>query len=273
MWIMLAGSLLTLQFNRTIAIVLALATLVWGLENGVLAWSGMGFLGLLALVAGLHVAYHSHPDIRRATEIFLVAGAVALALHQAPGFDNPKALDNVYAGPKSAAFSMYLNLDKALIPFVLLVCMPTLFSSSPVRSPGKWGWCLLALGVPVLLVGATVAGGLGLETHNPSWLWSFMLANLFFVSLAEEALFRGYLQQRLTGLMSSKLALAVSSLLFGALHFPGGPMLMVFATLAGLLYGFAWMWSGRLWVATLFHFGLNLCHLLFFTYPMLHRGI
>ncbi|HFS3216289.1 TPA: CPBP family intramembrane glutamate endopeptidase, partial [Escherichia coli] len=28
-------------------------------------------------------------------------------------------------------------------------------------------------------------------------------------------------------------------------------------------------WSGRLWVATLFHFGLNLCHLLFFTYPLL----
>ncbi|WP_038912081.1 CPBP family intramembrane glutamic endopeptidase [Dickeya dadantii] len=273
MWITLAGSLLTLQFNRTIAIVLLLATLVWGLGNGVLAWSGMGFLGLLALVAALHVAYRSHPDIRRATEILLVAGVVALALQQAPGFDNPKVLDNVYAGPKSAAFSMYFNLDKALIPFVLLACMPTLFSSSPVRSPGKWGWFLLVLAVPMLLWGAVLAGGLQLETHNPPWLWSFMLANLFFVSLAEEALFRGYLQQRLAGVMSPWLALAVSALLFGALHVSGGAMLMAFAALAGLLYGLAWMWSGKLWVATLFHFGLNLYHLLFFTYPMLQRGV
>lgn len=43
-----------------------------------------------------------------------------------------------------------------------------------------------------------------------------------------------------------------------------------FAGLAGVIYGIAWMWSGRLWVATLFHFGLNLIHLLFFTYPMYH---
>ncbi|MGM3190008.1 lysostaphin resistance A-like protein [Dickeya dadantii subsp. dieffenbachiae] len=273
MWIMLAGSLLTLQFNRTIAVLLLLATLAWGLGNGVLAWSGAGFLALLGLVMAIRAAYRSHVVVRGVTEILLVAGAAALTLHLAPGFDNPKVLDNVFVGPQSAAFSMYFNLDKALIPFVLLACMPTLFSSSPVRSPGKWVWCLLALAVPMLLWGAVLAGGLKLETHNPSWLWSFMLANLFFVSLAEEALFRGYLQQRLAGVMSPWLALAVSALLFGALHVSGGAMLMAFAALAGLLYGLAWMWSGKLWVATLFHFGLNLYHLLFFTYPMLQRGV
>ncbi|ANE75093.1 CPBP family intramembrane glutamic endopeptidase [Dickeya solani] len=269
MWIMLAGSLLTLQFNRTIAVLLLLATLAWGLGNSVLAWSGAGFLALLGLVMTIRAAYRSHVVVRGVTEILLVVGVVALTLHLAPGFDNPKVVDNVYVGPQSTAFSMYFNLDKALIPFVLLACMPTLFSSSPVRSLGKWVWCLLALAVPMLLL----AGGLKLEIHNPSWLWSFMLANLFFVSLAEEALFRGYLQQRLAGVMSPWLALPVSALLFGALHFPGGAMLMAFAALAGLLYGLAWMWSGRLWVATLFHFGLNLCHLLFFTYPMLQRGV
>ncbi|KHN57868.1 CAAX protease [Dickeya fangzhongdai] len=273
MWITLAGSLLILQFNRTIAVVLLLTTLVWGLIDGVLAWSGMGFMGLLALAAAVNVAYRSHPGARRATELFLVAGVVALTLHLAPGFHNPKVLDNVHVGPQSAAFSMYFNLDKALIPFVLLACMPTLFSSSPARSPGKWVWCLLALAVPMLLWGAVLAGGLKLETHNPSWLWSFMLANLFFVSLAEEALFRGYLQQRLAGVVSPWLALIVSALLFGVMHFAGGVLQVAFAALAGLLYGLAWMWSGRLWVATLFHFGLNLCHLLFFTYPMLQRGV
>ncbi|MDF5804597.1 CPBP family intramembrane metalloprotease [Pseudomonas aeruginosa] len=63
-------------------------------------------------------------------------------------------------------------------------------------------------------------------------------------------------------------ALALASALFGLAHFAGGPLLMLFAGLAGLIYGLAWLWSGRLWVATLFHFGLNLTHLLLFTYPL-----
>jgi len=50
--------------------------------------------------------------------------------------------------------------------------------------------------------------------------------------------------------------------------YAGGSLLVIFATLAGLIYGLAWMLSGRLWVAVLFHVGLNLCHLLFFTYPV-----
>ncbi|VTP60978.1 CAAX amino terminal protease self- immunity [Serratia rubidaea] len=62
-------------------------------------------------------------------------------------------------------------------------------------------------------------------------------------------------------------ALVIAALLFGAAHFPAGMLMMVFATLTGLLYGLAWMWSGRLWVPIALHFGLNMTHLLFFTYP------
>ncbi|WP_370552243.1 type II CAAX prenyl endopeptidase Rce1 family protein [Enterobacter cloacae complex sp. I2] len=47
-------------------------------------------------------------------------------------------------------------------------------------------------------------------------------------------------------------------------------MLIIFATLAGVIYGLAWMWSGKLWVATLFHFSFNRVHLLIFTYPVLN---
>jgi len=46
-------------------------------------------------------------------------------------------------------------------------------------------------------------------------------------------------------------------------------LLMIFAALAGLIYGLVWHWSGRLWLATAFHFALNMVHLLFFTYPAL----
>ena len=125
---------------------------------------------------------------------------------------------------------------------------------------------------PVLLLYcAVLLGGLAFERHTPDWLGPFMLANLFFVSLAEEALFRGYLQQRLKQVVGGIPALLLSALLFGLVHLSGGLLLVIFATLAGLLYGLAWHWSGRLWLATALHFGLNLTHLLFFTYPALHH--
>lgn len=94
------------------------------------------------------------------------------------------------------------------------------------------------------------------------------MANLFFVCMAEEALFRGYLQQRLSQWLGARPALIVAATVFGAAHLAGGMLMVIFATLAGVIYGLAWMWSGRLWVPILFHFGLNLIHLLFFTYPL-----
>ena len=93
------------------------------------------------------------------------------------------------------------------------------------------------------------------------------MANLFFVCMAEEALFRGYLQQRLSQWLGPAGADRRRPV-FGAAHLAGGMLMVIFATLAGVIYGPAWMWSGRLWVPILFHFGLNLIHLLFFTYPL-----
>ncbi|HFW0061985.1 TPA: lysostaphin resistance A-like protein, partial [Salmonella enterica subsp. diarizonae serovar 61:l,v:z35] len=133
-----------------------------------------------------------------------------------------------------------------------------------------WKWGLLCLSIPFLLFVAVLVGGLRPEIHFPSWLPQFALANIFFVSLAEEAFFRGYIQQRLTMLCNPVIALIIATVIFGAFHYSGGILLVVFAMLAGAIYGIAWMWSRRLWVAVLFHFSFNICHLLFFTYPMLH---
>ncbi|MGM0785563.1 MAG: CPBP family glutamic-type intramembrane protease, partial [Pseudomonadota bacterium] len=51
-------------------------------------------------------------------------------------------------------------------------------------------------------------------------------------------------------------------------HFPGGVAFVLVATGAGLLYGLVYLWAGRLIGAVLVHWGLNLTHLLLFTYPM-----
>ncbi|MDN0087906.1 CPBP family intramembrane metalloprotease [Yersinia nurmii] len=268
MWGVLAASLLFLPFNRIIALLLLAITLGIATATGVLTLPAITAL-LLILIASLALQkYRQITWLAGGLELLLVAASVALFFHYIPGFNNLKVLDKVQVGPLSAPFSMYYNLDKALIPFVLLSCLPGLFVAKKHPSVGKVGWAVLVLAVPALLLLAVGLGGLKIELHTPEWLGTFVIGNLFFVCLVEEVLFRCYLQQRLSQWLGAFPALIIASLLFGAAHYPGGPLLMVFAALAGVIYGLAWMWSGRLWISVAFHFALNLMHLLFFTYPL-----
>jgi len=270
MWYLLATSLLILQFNKKLSVALLMVTVVVGGYTQVLDWRALAFLAVLAIIAGVYYKF-SDKALRTMLEILLLLASVGLMLHLIPGFHNLRVLDGVRMGPESAPLTMYYNFDKALVPFVLLICLKSLLTTDTRPHTKPLYWLMLAVTVPVLLMVAVVLGGLKIELHHPEWLFQFVLANIFFVSLAEEALFRGYLQQRLSSVMHPVLALIIASLLFGGLHYAGGSLMVIFATLAGLIYGLAWMLSGRLWVAVLFHVGLNLCHLLFFTYPVLQR--
>lgn len=271
MWYLLAAALLALLFFRPAVKPLLLATLAVALWQQVLLWPGLLLLAALTLVALLRKHYAHHTRLMPIMEAMMVAGAVALMLHLVPGFNNQPVVVKQQAGPLSAPFTFYYNLDKALVPFLLLACLPGL-TQAPA-SPPRWrfAWPALIAAIPALLLLATLAGGLRVEPHAPVWLGEFMLANLFFVSLAEEALFRAWLQRRLTQWLGRWPGLLIAALLFGLAHIAGGPLLVFFAALAGVLYGLAWQWSGRLWVATLAHFAFNLTHLLLFTYPVLQR--
>lgn len=261
---MLAGALGALQPARRLALLLLALAALLGFYHDVLTWP---VLPLLAGIAAL-VALRRFDPIRSRqhilSEALLVLISLGLFLHLFPGFHNPLVVDEVKVGAQSLPFSFSFNFDKALIPFVLLACLPTLFRAR--ACPPRYPWI-----AALALIAAVPLGGLAVEPHFPPWLPAFMLANLFFVSLAEEALFRGYLQQRLSEKLGGLPALLISTLLFGLAHATGGVLLVVFATLAGLLYGLAWHWSGRLWLAAALHFALNLTHLLLFTYPALHH--
>ncbi|MEB6335845.1 CPBP family intramembrane glutamic endopeptidase [Serratia rhizosphaerae] len=268
MWGVLSTALFFLPFNRLIAWVILAASAGMGIYHQILTPLGATCLAVIALAAGLRHRYHAHTGLSVTLEVLLVASSLALFLHLVPGINNQLIVDGSKAGPLSAPYTLRYNFDKALLPFLLFACLPTLFNSGKAaKSVGNLAWILLILCVPLLLLLAVALGGLKLESHFPDWILPFMMANLFFVSMAEEALFRGYLQQRLTQWLGAWPALVIAALLFGAAHFPSGMLMAIFATLSGLLYGLAWMWSGRLWVPIALHFGLNMTHLLFFTYP------
>ncbi|MDX7989942.1 CPBP family intramembrane metalloprotease [Xenorhabdus sp. Reich] len=278
-WALLAVSLAFLERRQKIAFLIALFAIIAGISANILTYPAVITLAVISILGMAHIYCRKHTYCKKyaisriMTESLLLISGILLFMHYVPGFDNLKYLDKVQVGSLSAPFSMYFNFDKALLPFILLCCLPTLFIRKPIVNAPAHGWALLIATIPALLGLATALGGLSVELHLPSWFPAFVFANIFFVSLAEEALFRGYIQQRLSQWMNPYLALVITSLLFGAAHFAGGALLVVFATLAGLIYGLTWMWSGRLWVAVAFHVSLNLMHLLFFTYPIKLAGM
>ncbi|WP_265433210.1 CPBP family intramembrane glutamic endopeptidase [Aeromonas salmonicida] len=227
---------------------------------------------LLITLAGLLLAWRT-PNLPQPWHgvalTLILLWAIALMLHLIPGFNNLKVLDQVQAGPASVPFNMYLNLDKPLVFFGLLLAWPALLGQG-----GAIRWralALLLLPLAALLITAWQLGALKPEAGLPYWWWLFALNNLLFTCVAEEALFRGFIQQGVAARSRLWLGILVASLLFGAAHLAGGPLLMLFAALAGACYGLAFHFSGRLSVAIVIHFLFNFAHLALFTYPLASR--
>ncbi len=184
----------------------------------------------------------------------------------------------VALGMIATALGSSVSAGVLLLPRVLLpACALWLFRRHyPISFP-RQGWATplvlgavafaIWIGVPelVTLRGASAAA----DTHelgaltSPGALWvSIRIAgSVCVVPLLEELAFRGYLMRRLTGLefesvsarQISVLAWAISALLFGVLHEH-----WLAATIAGALYGYAYMRRGQLGDCVLAHAFTNL---------------
>ncbi|MHC2148021.1 CPBP family intramembrane glutamic endopeptidase [Pseudomonas sp. 210_17 TE3656] len=233
-----------------------------------------GSLGLLALpsliallCAGLLVNRSPRWQQLSGHALFVLL-ALGLALHWLPGFHGAKVIDKVVFSEGAVPFSMYLNLDKPLIGLWLLLACPWVLTMG-----GKHLLPSLATTLPAVI--AACLGGawlLGMIAWAPKWpeqAWLWVLNNLLLVSLTEELLFRGYIQDGLQRLLKNQhLALLLAAGLFGLAHLGAGWHWVLLASLAGIGYGLAYRYGGLI-AAVLCHFGLNLAHFAGFTYPML----
>ncbi|MFN6972258.1 MAG: lysostaphin resistance A-like protein, partial [Rheinheimera sp.] len=215
---------------------------------------------------------------------------LAAALHLLPGFQNPLLVHAQQLTADAIPYTLYANFDKGWAGYCLLLAlwpMQQRLRQSvtnhqqllPLRQSYWHGfWPVWPLTV---LLAMGLAMSLGLIKFSPKWpefALQFIFCNLLLTCVAEEAFFRGLLQRPLYHLLQQRgvathtaawAAIVAVSLLFGVVHLAGGIEYALVATVASIGYGWAYQRSGRLEVAIVGHFALNLLHLSWFTYPML----
>ncbi len=191
------------------------------------------------------------------------------------GFDNYKYLDAVIVSENSTPYSLYFNLDKTAVGiFIIGFSFQSLkIDVFAILKQVAITFLIMAL---LFFVLATVLGYSMFEPKLPHFTPVWIVVNLFFTCLTEEAIFRRLIQQRIFDSLSKSHAkyalggsLIVASLAFGLAHYNGGVMYIALASVAGLFYGYVYHKTKRIESAMLLHVLFNLTHLLLFTYPSL----
>ena len=253
-----------------------IGAIVAGLVEGYLSWAalvGLGTLGVVAYMTGRSEASRLQRILFGALTVLL---ALALALHLLPGFHNPVLVADIKFSVDAMPYTQYANFDKGAVGLILLALL-----ARRARTIDEWREVLRRI-LPITVItaiaviaAAIAAGSVRPDLKLPSYTPIFVITNLLFVTVAEEAFFRGFLQDRLSRSLSGirfgePIAIVVSAVLFGVAHIAGGPVYAGIAALAGLGYAYSYAVVKRIEAPILMHFGLNAVHFIGFTYPRIH---
>jgi uncharacterized protein len=254
---------------------LALGLLVAGygvaLADGQLGVETLVPIGLLCFAA-----YAVSPQRKRLLRyighaLFIVL-AIALSKHWLPGFHNLRAIGPERITPDAVPFSMYLNFDKPLAGFWLMLALPWIRPQFTLRGSLKAGVVGMLMTTAACLLIAVLLEAVTWAPKWPAHTGIWLLNNLLLVTFAQEVFFRGYVQEGLSRLLKERpyanvIAICIAAVLFGLDHTAGGLQWVALSSIAGVGYGVAYRFGG-LRAAVLAHFGLNVLHFFLFTYPM-----
>lgn len=175
----------------------------------------------------------------------------------------------------SPAWVWQLSTAKLMLALVFL---GFLARPRPLPRP-NWPqqFMLIGLGLATTLGLSLLAGFIRWQPAPPELWPAWLLANLLLTVVAEEVLFRGYLQHGLERLWSTHrwgapAAWLFASLLFGLAHAGGGLSYLLLACWAGLFYGGLWRYGRHLGWPIAGHFAVNALHFLLFSYPQATQG-
>lgn len=244
---------------------------ICGALSGLVEWTGI--LALVSFAGVACVARHAKPGPFKVAMVFATGWmTLALSVHKFTGFTNPSVVTNMRISDAAPSFTHNLNFDTTAAGLILFA----VFCSS-AKSLEQWREIArqykVIIGAPVLVFAVALAiGYLSFDPKFVAYTPVYLVCNLLFTCVTEEAFFRGFVQHQLSaGLQRWRagpyVAMVIAALLFGIAHAKGGLPLVGLASLAGLGYGYAYLRSKRIEAAILTHFTLNAIHFLVFTYP------
>lgn len=256
-------------------LVLLLGTIASGLAQGYLTFLAVVWIALLGVAARLATQpafMHGQRAVGLTTACIL---ALAMALHLLPGFHNPILIANARFSVDAPPYTQYASFDKAVSGLVLLalLCRRT-------RTLAESRQVLRNAAMPILMT-TTIVIGMAVALRYvapdfklPAYAPVFLITNLLFSSAAEEAFFRGVIQERLAtvldfGRIGGGVVILVSGLLFGLAHSAGGMTYVAIASVLGCGCAYCYAITGRVEAPILAHFALNAVHFIGFTYPRL----
>lgn len=129
----------------------------------------------------------------------------------------------------------------------------------------------------LLILGPVVIFSIGLFTKTLFWkpsipnenLIFWLMVQILFLSVAQEAVFRGYIQKYLTEsfkpwIGGTTIAISISACLFGLSFYQQGSEIVAFATICAVLYGYIYALSERIELAILSNFIMNIAIIFLF---------
>ncbi len=244
--------------------------LLWGLLlalSMLFGWMGgnVDLLGI-SLIAGLTLLwflYRWKPYF--VLFIILIAAGFIFSMKILPGFTPYRFTSRFAIGLEGPI--------TGLLPLALIVPL--------ARTKTDWLKALLGLiygcvGIAILALVAVKVGVVHWQWKLPPLAYERFIVNFFLTCIAEEAFFRGFIQNRLCGYFqkasfSKGYALLITSTLFTVKHLIWSPDIATlgFVFLASLLYGGVYLMSKRIESAIVTHFLLNFIHMTFFSYHAL----
>lgn len=273
-----------MKLNFLVFFTLAMATTSFWLRRSIWLWGGFLITSLILAVtasvanpfsliailglAGLHFLFVQDEESPQHWLYFFLITIISvfLILHWMPGFHN-----------WHIEGKLWLNYDKPFIGFFVLA-----WHLSLLKNGSAWLHMLLKavplilLGIAAMIVLAITNGAIVYDFKWPPHLLLRLVSNLFFVTIPEEAFYRGFFQRFLTrklgsGILGATGSLVLTSLLFTVLHLQWGAptMLLSFVFLASLIYGLIYHITRSIEAAILCHVSLNAIHMIFFSYHAL----
>lgn len=246
-----------------------------GLLAGYLSWPAVVELCVFAIVAWCAGRAEASRWKRILYGSITAVLALALALHKLPGFNNPVLIAAIKFSSEAKPFTLYANFDKAAVGLILLAFLCK-------RAGGTLEWKeILRRTIPVALltcattIGVALAiGFVRLDLKLSPLAPLFLVTNLLFTCVAEEAFFRGLLQERLAKSLDrfrfgGPAAILCSGILFGLAHAAGGARYALLATITGLGCAYAYSVVRRIESPIITHFMLNAVHFVGFSYPQI----